>query len=379
MWLAGSGLRITVLAVPPVLPAIHRTLHLDEAAIGALSGLPVLLLSAGAVFGSLLVARLGARRALISGLSLLALAGALRGAGQNTGILFLMTFAMGVGIAVSQPALPSLVRAWFPAHSALATATYSNGFLIGETLAAALTVPLIFPLLDQRWPLVLAFWSLPVALTALAVLVFTRHEPRARDAPPVRWWPDWRNALTWRLGLIFGCASLSYFGTNAFVPDYLKATHHAALTTAALTSLNLSQLPASLLTALLPGLLVARRWPLAAAGGVTLLAATGFALGGSWVVVLAGALGFSTALVFVLTMALPPLLADEHDVHRLTAAIFTITYACPFAGSFLGGAIWDATGIPVTAFSAVAAAGLLILAMVGGLDLSHARHEMPAG
>src|SRR5947209_7172914 len=68
LWLAGNSLRLTVLAVPPLLPAIHRDLRLSEAAIGVLVGLPVLLLSIGAVFGSLLVARLGARRALIAGL-----------------------------------------------------------------------------------------------------------------------------------------------------------------------------------------------------------------------------------------------------------------------------------------------------------------------
>lgn len=363
---------MTILAIPPVLPTIHHDLHLSEAAIGALTALPVLLLSAGAVFGSLLVARFGARRALIAGLWLLAATGAARGAGPSTALLFAMTFFMGVGIAVSQPALPSLVRSWFPARTGLATAVFSNGFLIGETVAASLTLPLILPLLGNRWPLALAFWSVPVALTAIAILLFSRHEPRAAGALPVRWWPDWRDGRTWRLGLIFGCASLAYFGSNAFIPDYLKATHHSSLIPLALTSLNLSQVPSSLVTALFPAALIARRWPLAAAGILTVISTLGFQLGGVWVVALAGTLGFSTALVFVLTLALPPLIAEPDDVHRLTAAMFTITYACPLLGSFIGGAIWDATGIPATAFIAVGAAGLLLFALARGLDLTSA-------
>jgi MFS transporter, CP family, cyanate transporter len=52
LWLAGVGLRLTVLAVPPVLPLIHHTFALSERAIGALSGLPVLLFGLGAVPGS---------------------------------------------------------------------------------------------------------------------------------------------------------------------------------------------------------------------------------------------------------------------------------------------------------------------------------------
>lgn len=369
LWLAGNSLRLTVLAVPPVLPAIHRSLHLSEAAVGVLIGLPVLLLSIGAVFGSLLVARLGARRALMAGLGIVALCGALRGLGPATPVLFLMTVAMGAGVAVSQPALPSLVRAWLPARIGLATATYSNGLLIGETLAASLTLPLL-PLLGNRWPFALAFWSLPVLLTALLVFALTAHEPPAHDAPPVRWWPDWGDPLTWRLGLILGCASLSYFGSNAFIPDYLRVTHHSGLIGPALTTLNFCQVPASLLTAWLPGRLIGRRGPLILAGCLTVISVATFPLGGVWVVVWAGTLGFSTAFVLVLALALPPLLVAPHDLHRLSASMFTISYACSFAGSYLGGAIWDLTGVPVTAFAAVGIAGLVMAALSRGLHFA---------
>ncbi len=43
LWLAGTCLRITVLAIPPVIPQIHADLGLGQAAIGALTSLPVLL------------------------------------------------------------------------------------------------------------------------------------------------------------------------------------------------------------------------------------------------------------------------------------------------------------------------------------------------
>jgi MFS transporter, CP family, cyanate transporter len=372
LWLSAVSLRVTILALPPLLPAIHRDLRLEETLVGILSSLPVLLLAVAAVWGSLLVARVGARRALILGLALVAIAGALRGVGTSTAILFTMTLLMGIGVALSQPTLPTLTREWFSQRSTVATAVYSNGFLIGEIVAAALTVPLVLPLVRGSWQLAFSFWSIPVALTAVALIVATPHRVRGAGAPQMQWWPDWRSARTWRLGLILGCASASYFGSNAFLPDYLRATHHPALIAAALTSINLSQLPASLLAALFPRAMVARTWPVMAAGTLTALAAAGFLLGGVWVVVCAGLLGFSTATVFVLTIALPPLLVEEHDVHRLSAAIFTITYACPFVISLIGGAVWDATGVPYTAFLPVAATGFLMICLVIGLDLSSA-------
>src|SRR5438128_3598831 len=36
LWLGGIDLRLTMLAVPPLIPLIHRELHLDEKAVGGL-------------------------------------------------------------------------------------------------------------------------------------------------------------------------------------------------------------------------------------------------------------------------------------------------------------------------------------------------------
>ncbi len=141
MWLAGADLRITLLAIPPVIPLIHRDLRLGESGVAALSNLPVLVLAGSSVFGALLVSRLGARRALIAGLWLIAIAGALRGAGPTLVMLFAMTFAMGVGIALIQPAFPTLARAWFPDHVSFATSVWATGLLSGEAIAASLTIP----------------------------------------------------------------------------------------------------------------------------------------------------------------------------------------------------------------------------------------------
>ena len=55
------------------------------------------------------------------------------------------------GVAVMQPALPPLVRAWVPQRIGFATAVYTNGLIIGEILPAALTIPLVLPVLEQSW------------------------------------------------------------------------------------------------------------------------------------------------------------------------------------------------------------------------------------
>jgi len=366
LWLAGVSVRLTLLAVPPLLPLIHRDLHLSEGAVGALNGLPVLLFAAAAIPGSLLISRVGARRALIAGLLLLATAGVLRGLGHSVALLFTMTVLMGTGIAVCQPTFPTLVKLWLPDRVGLATASYANGFLIGEILPASLTLGLVVPFVGGRWELALAFWSLPVFLTAALVAAATPHaDPRGHG--PARWWPDW-DARTLRLGFLLGCASVTYFASNAFIPDYLKATGQADLIGPALTSLNLVQLPASFLVGLAPGAFIARRWPFAVAGIFTLVGLAGFlSLTGAWVVACAGLLGLCSALVFMLALALPPLLVEAHDLPRLSAAIFTLAYSCSFVGPVLGGFLWDATAIPATAYAPVLLAGIGLIALPAAL------------
>lgn len=246
-----------------------------------------------------------------------------------------------------------------------------------------MTGPLLLPLFGGSWQDALAFWSLPVAGAAVAVLLLTQHDSPRGDEPPVRWWPDWRDGRTWILGLTLGGASTSYWGANAFLPDFLRLHQHAAFITPALTALNLVQLPASLAVAALPRYFIARIWPLSMAGAITILTTTGIIiLPPVWLVADAGLLGFSTALVFVLTLALPPLIAEPGDTHRISAAVFTISYLCPFLGSLVGGALWDLTKVPQAAFTPLFAGGILMLLLPFGLDLTSAwmrRQDMSSG
>ncbi|MFZ3226715.1 MAG: MFS transporter, partial [Xanthobacteraceae bacterium] len=53
LWLSGACLRLTVLAVPPVVPLLHADLHLSETGIGWLSSLPPMLFAIAAVPGAL--------------------------------------------------------------------------------------------------------------------------------------------------------------------------------------------------------------------------------------------------------------------------------------------------------------------------------------
>ena len=167
LWLAGMALRITILAVPPVIPLIRHDLQMSETQVGALIGLPLLTWSLAAVPGSLLIARFGALGALIFGLLATSLGSALRGASETISWLYAASILTGFGVAVIQPAMPTLVRAWAPHRIGFATAVYTNGLLIGEVLPIALTIPVVLPPIAGSWRASFVVWAIPVAIIAL--------------------------------------------------------------------------------------------------------------------------------------------------------------------------------------------------------------------
>ena len=81
---------------------------------------------------------------------------------------------------------------------------------------------------------------------------------------------------------------------------------------------------------------------------------------GAGVILWALVLGFAAALAFIVVLTLPPKLAAAGDVHRMSAAIFTVQYAVAFTVPLFAGALWDATGVAVLAFApGVAAAATM--------------------
>jgi len=365
LWLAGVGLRLTLLAVPPVITLIQSDLHLSGTEIGILSGLPVILFAIAALPGSLLIARLGALSTLVAGLVVAGVGSGLRGVALNVIALYAATIVMSAGVAIMQPALPPLVRQWLPQRVSFGSAVYSNGLLVSEVLAVVLTIPIVLPLVDNSWRLSLAVWGVPLILIAVLTLALA---PRSADAAAIKpgagssWWPDWSNKLIWQLGFLFGSVNSIYFCSNAFLPGHLTDAGRPDLIGSALTALNFGQLPASFALLAIAGKLERRAWPFVLCAVVMLLCVAGIAFtANAWTVVFAGVLGFVIASAMTLGFALPALLSDPSDVARMSAAMFTISYSEALAVSVLSGAAWDLAGSARAAFLPIAVSVLPLL------------------
>ena len=370
LWLAGTALRLTILAVPPVIPLIHDGLKLNATQIGILTGLPSMLFAFAAVPGSLLIARLGMRTALVVGLGVTAIGGALRGAVPDVGWLYAMTIAMGAGVAIMQVTMPPAVRTWLPDRIGFATAVYANGLLIGEIFPVALMLPLVLPMVGGSWQWGFVAWSAPVAAIAIIVMALAPRAPATHAAAPRRrWWPDWHSPLIWRLGIMLGTINATYFATNAFLPDYLRSNGQSEWISAALTALNTGQLPASAILLAVAGRLERKAWPYVGCGILCVIATAGIVFGtGAWVVAAAALQGFAAAAILILVLALPPLLSPPDDVHRVTAAMFTISYSCAVIVPVISGILWDLSGVAALAFLPIALSGILLVFLAPAIN-----------
>lgn len=401
LWLCGICLRVPVLAIPPVLPLLHASLHLSEADVGWLSSLPPMLLAVAAVPGALIIARLGLVPALLIGLLLDAVGAAARGASGSLWFLCIATVVMSAGVAIVQTVMPPLVRARLPERIGSGTAIYTNGLLTGEILAVALTGPLVLPMVRNNWRLGLVVWSAPVFATVILVSIWlvqksTRKQKdalaRVPGALPIladptsrptrsiaAWWPNWRDPVMWRLGLMLGCVNAMYFVTNAFLPDYLIASGRPDLVSNALTALNLAQLPAAFLMLPLAQRLFTRPSAYMTTGFLSFASIVAMLLmRGPWIVFWSGVFGFTDAVTLILAFALPSALSAPGDVPRTTAGMFTVSYSFAMTLSWVVGWLWDLTKAPIVGFVLIALCGLVIVAMSSTVRHAEKQLAVPA-
>jgi CP family cyanate transporter-like MFS transporter len=374
--LVGFNLRSVLLGVPPVLPLIQHDLGLSYTFTGLLTALPVLVLAVGAWPSGLLAERIGARLSVSIGLGLLATGTLLRAFKLSIPSLFFFTLILSVGITMSQTAIPVLIRRWYPKQIGLVSALFSDGLILGEAVAAGITVFIMVRWFgNDAWAGTFVFWGIPaIVLFALWLWLAPpapakvrkphfslQHTTKSLDvSAPIK--RKRVNAL--HLGILVGGGSLIYFGMNAWIASYNQALHQSYLTPIALISLNAAQLPVSLAVTLVAQQIVGRRWPFIAAGIISTLAIVG------WIFTPAGLqplwaalLGGSGALVFTLGIALPPLLASPHEVGHLAGITLSLTYGVAFVGPFIGGALWDLFNVPALAFVPIVIASAMLIVL----------------
>lgn len=371
LWLGGMALRLALLTVPPVIPLLRSDLHLSGTDIGILSALPIVIFAIAALVGSQLITRIGIVPAAVVGLLITSLGCAGRASASDATMLFVWTILLGLGVGVTQPAMPALVGRWLPERVGLGTGVYINGMLVGEVLPVAL-FPFVFPAVGASWRATFVVWALPTAAIAILLLLAA---PRSGGSIVTtrshRWWPAWPAGEIVKMGLILVGASTLYFGANAFLPGKLSEAGRADLISPALTALNVGQLPASLLLIALAPRIERQAWPFILAGvlGLSSLAIIALVAGGTITVAGAALLGFSAGAAFALALTLPPLLSPPQEIAQVSAAMLSVGYTGTVIIVVVSGIVWDVVGTAHAAFLPIGVAVLVATTAVPTIRL----------
>lgn len=365
--LVALNLRLALSSLPAVATSIQAETGWNDAAIGALTTVPVLAMGVFALAVPRLAERLGRRNAVALALAAMAVAMTLRLFGAVAVTLFASALIAGVSIAILGGLVPGIVREQLSSEMGTATALWTAALMGGAAIGAAATLPLANLL--GGWNRALAFWALPAIAGLIAWIVLERHAP-AHDRPSTRvrlrdlpWSNPTARALTgfmmlnsivfysslaWiapsyqergysaeTAGLFFGIFTAGQVVSALLLPRWSHRTEHRRLL-----------FSATLLTCTLALVLIALA-PTFAPAAVLLVYS--FSLSG----------GFAMALGLLSEYA-----SDATAAARLTAMALSVTYTVAAFGPLLAGALMDAVDSWPLVFSILALVTVLQLATV---------------
>ena len=370
--LIASTLRAPIIGVAPMLGMIREATGISAAEAGMLTTLPLLAFAAISPFAAGLARQYGMERSLFGALLIIATGIVLRSAGP-VWALFLGTGALGVGIAVANVLLPSLLKRDFPTRITSLTGAYAVTAGLVSALVSTAAIPLAH-LPNSSWRLSLA----TLLIFPIAALIAWFPQLRLRAAPMhgVASAPHgrriWRSPLAWQVTAFLGLTSLVYNLVTAWLPAMLVDAGYPAATAGSLH--GLSQLATAV-----PGLIlgpIVRRMKDQRGIAIAVSLATSLSLLGLWqlpslAMLWVSLFGFGAGAAFILGLTFVSLrAADSDQAAALSGMAQCIGYSLAAAGPPLAGLVHDATGgwTAALAFCVVAAALMAVLGSFAGRD-----------
>ncbi|UEH09954.1 cyanate transporter [Pseudomonas sp. HN8-3] len=216
--LVALNLRPSMAAVGPLLSSIRVDVPLSFSSAALLTMLPVMAMGLAMFVGMGLSKRLGEHRSIMLSLLVIGLATLSRLLLDSALELIVSAIAAGVGIALIQALMPTLIKSRFSADVSLFMGLYVTAIMGGAALAASLS-----PLVQVRtgsWRIGLAIW----AVLALLALVFWYAQRSA--LPPLPQAESsiresfFSNRRAWLLAIFFGLGTASYTCVLAWLAPY---------------------------------------------------------------------------------------------------------------------------------------------------------------
>jgi MFS transporter, CP family, cyanate transporter len=217
------NLRTAVASVPPLIDELRHAVPLSGAAAGVLTTLPVVCMALGAMAVPRLSRRLGHELPLVL-VGLTMAAGLMVRLAPGVVWLYAGTTIAGIGVALGNVLVPSLVKRDFHERAGFMTGIYTMAISTSAGLGAGLTVP-IEDAIGHGWRPALAVWALPALLAGAIWVPFARHPDAVADRRAVTLHRSsglMRDRVAWHVTLFMGVQSLMFYSLLSWLPSILQ-------------------------------------------------------------------------------------------------------------------------------------------------------------
>jgi CP family cyanate transporter-like MFS transporter len=366
IFLVALNLRAAIASLPPLIESIRHDLHLNGAAAGLLTSLPVICMGLFAPVAQRVAHRIGNETTTGLAVALIGIGTMLRLAGGHVAALYLGTLLAGIGIAVAGTLLPALVKEYFASQAGRVTGIYTFALMGGAAAGSGFSVPLADGL--GSWQGSLAFWTV-LAVAALAIwlpLTMRLHMPRAR-ADANRPALPWGSARAWRVTAYITANSIVFYSVLAWLAPTFEVDHGWTASQAGLllAVFSIVQAPTAFVVAALRDRMHDRRPLYYLMVGSTLIGLVALMLVPTslpWLYAIVLGVGsgggFALGLVLLVDQA-----GSTAESASLSALAFLVSYCVAAIGPVVLGSVRDATGsfeAPFAILAIVSAAQLAL-------------------
>ncbi|MGN7359903.1 CynX/NimT family MFS transporter [Paenibacillus sp. SAF-054] len=214
-----TTLRSPITAVGPLIETIRSDTGMSHTLAGLLTTFPLLAFALMSPIAPRMSRRWGMERALFVGVCAVTAGIILRFIPSLTA-LFGGTILLGLGIALSNVLLPSLIKRDFPLRTGVMTGIYSVSMNVFAAIASGISVP-VAGHLHSGWRGSLVMWSILAVISLLVWLPQLRYRHEAASVQVSGKSSIWSSKLAWQVTIVMGLQSFVFYSVVAWLPEIL--------------------------------------------------------------------------------------------------------------------------------------------------------------
>lgn len=342
--LIAANLRLAVTGMTPIFTIIQKNWGVTSTYTSLLMTIPLLCFAIGAMLTPRILTSIGLNWFVALATMLLAVANLFRPLSSIT--MLVGTVLVGLAIAFLNVLVPTIIAQYRPNDATQLTSYYS----LTMSLFSAIGMGLVVPLSNLvNWQFSVRLFSIP-AIVALIAWVVSKgklnqgsiQQPKTDDRSVSFWQTLLHDHYAWLLALFMGLQSLIFYSLNTWLPSiYVDYGASSATAGFMLSIFQLVGIPAALLlTWIFNKRIILTIILIGYTGGMLSILLTGPGLWLSAVL-----LGFTSALIFTLAMALITSSSQRMEVIAVRSGFAQfIGYLIAAVGPLLFGQLHTITG-----------------------------------